>query len=620
MRFSLKGLRTDLQFPRLLSLFLSCISLTFLIPVFLFSQTLRQPAQSSGVNGLVELYGTTSVVILYGDEDENAATLLRDVLQPHFKNVKILKRSEGKIKKGVLVIYLGSFASNPPAGEAFKSAGYSLDWNLLTEGSYLLKTTQKAGNMTVFVAGKDRVGTIYGTNDLKNYYFHFEADRVLLNELNLVERAQLKLRWFYHSPFRVNGILGNQRSTGAASNNEVSGSNASSLEDLKGLVEFTSAARVNGLLVKGLFELSPGGSESIAEFCKYAMERGVRVIPVVTLGGGEGFLKQAGHPFGLASRVKSHPELCAVGPKGDSLRQTLCPSKSENQNWYREGLRWLHENFRFGGIHFDTSELRVCYCEDCKKARARMKGKDSDYFKDLARTVSFVAGVARSLDAGYWISYATGAGFNLVDLSRLPVPLTSPTGIGPVPVESEIGFPPAFPQWIPEDTIAVWNLASMLEQQAWPSPFKAPAKHNIGQWDWGSPLQRAWQQLYFKRSQELIIQARSSNLEGLVVPVGRAVLFPVLQIDLLAFAEFAYNPATDPAFFIKTKLSWLYGGLEAVQPLSKLLGLLEDENGMQPQNKSTALEVARQALESVRGSDKERWRRLITDLENWETP
>jgi hypothetical protein len=76
----------------------------------------------------------------------------------------------------------------------------------------------------------------------------------------------------------------------------------------------------------------------------------------------------------------------------------------------------------------------------------------------------------------------------------------------------------------------------------------------------------------------------------------------------------------DPSFFIKTKLSWLYGGLEAVQPLSKLLGLLEDENGMQPQNKSKALEVARQALESVRGSDKERWRRLITYLENWETP
>lgn len=344
------------------------------------------------------------------------------------------------------------------------------------------------------------------------------------------------------------------------------------------------------------------------------------MIPVVTLGGGEGFLNQAGHPFSLASRARSHPELRAVGLDGDSLQQTLCPSKRENQNWYREGLKWLHDNFKFGGIHFDTSELMVCYCEDCKKARVGLKGKDSDYFRDLARTVSLVAKVDRSLDAGHWISYSTGIGFNLASFSPLPGPWTSTTGIVPMQVDRGIGFPPAFPQWIPEDTIAVWNVTSMLEQQDWPSPFKAPAKHNLGQWDWGNRLPRGRQELYFKRSRDFISHVLSSNLEGLVILVDAAALLPVPQINLLAFAEFAYNPATDPSFFIKTKLSWLYGGFEAVQPLSRLLDLLEDENGMRPQNKSEALEVVRQALENVRGSDKECWRRLITYLENWETP
>ena len=249
-----------------------------------------------------------------------------------------------------------------------------------------------------------------------------------------------------------------------------------------------------------------------------------------------------------------------------------------------------------------------------------MKGKGSDYYKELARMVSLVRSASPSKSSSYWISYAMGIGF---DPTTFQQPLTpSPSQIEklPVLVSREAEFPTDFAQWVPEDLIAVWNLRFMVEQQGWPSPFKAPARDNVGQLEWGRQGSNAYRQLYFKRIQEITRHTISSNLEGLIMPVDTIASLGIPEINLLAFGEFAFNPAADASSFFRTKISVLYGSPEGAKKLSTILELIETENGMQPQNKTEALILARQALANAKGIELAHWRGLIDFLENWKTP
>ncbi len=620
MRFTLRDPNQDLSFPPLILIVLSSTAWALLFSSVFFSQVSRHRPPPSGVKGLVELYGITSVIIQRGDEDEFAAEILRSAFQPRFKTVKVLKAGERKPGSAPLVIYVGSFSSNVPASRVFKDSGFSMKWDLLSEGSYLLMTWRKPGTTAIFVTGKDRLGTIYAANDLRNYYFRLGPGRVLLNELNLVEQARLKYRWVYYTGPQVQATAGDQRIGETVANPPMGNATENGLESLRLLVDRLSAARVNGLLVRGLLEMAGGNTAEVAEFCRLSIERGVPTIPVVTVGGGKGFVSLPGHQFNLISRAQAHPELRAIGVDGKPMDRTLCPSRPENQEWYREGVKWWHANFKVGGLHLDAGPLVLCYCANCRNARLGMKGKDSDYYRELARMVGLVGSAARDLDSSYWISYTTHIGFDPTLFPPAFNTKPSPYRKFPVLVPREASFPTDLPRGVPEDSIAVWDLYSMVERHGWPSPFKAPARHNLGQLGWLGDKSGDWHQLYFKRIQEITRHAISSNLEGLIMPADTVASLPIPEINLLAFGEFAYNPAADPSSFLKIKLSGLYGSSEGVRELSQILDLLESENGMQPQNKNEALNLARQVSDNAQGIEKEHWQGLITSLENWKTP
>src|SRR5262245_35263197 len=71
----------------------------------------QQRGADKPVMGLVELYGT-SAVILYGEEDKYSADVLLAALQADIKGLKLLPAKGLKPPKDDLVIYLGSFKSN----------------------------------------------------------------------------------------------------------------------------------------------------------------------------------------------------------------------------------------------------------------------------------------------------------------------------------------------------------------------------------------------------------------------------------------------------------------------------------------------------------------------------
>ena len=563
-----------------------------------------QKKDNARVMGLVELYGI-SASIIYGDEDEFAANLLLEFLKPHLAGIKTFPAKGSKARRDDLVIYVGSFDKNIPSAKAFKSLGYSLNWDALTEGSFLLKTFRKEGKTTIFVTGKDWLGTLYAAHDLKNYYLRIEMGRVLLNELNLAERAQLKYRWFRLSSNPVNWQT---LEPGASLNAEaVSPKPDTTFGQLRAIVDYMSARRLNGLALWG-FPSEPGGSVAGAqEFCRYASERGVRVLPRIGLTGAEGLFSEGNHAFNLKAWAQAHPELCAVDKAGARRAGTLCPEKMQNRQWYREGLQWLFQNVRVGGVSVELEPFFVCYSEDCMQARKVTGGSDPDYSKDLARFAAFVAGEVARLDPKAWMTYSSGTGFDVESIQT--------SSAGRMPLGQRAAFPPEFIQKIPEFAIAQWDLAPMLKAGIWPSPFKAPGQHSLGSLRWADGVPST-PEIYWKRVEEVTHHTISSNLEGLVTPADRSPDNPAAELNYLIFSELAFNPAANLDEVFRFKLSRLYGGEEAARRLAKILQLLEDATGMLAANNDEALRLAKQAAELSDRNGRPRWTRLIEYIQS----
>src|SRR5574341_968610 len=103
------------------------------------------------------------------------------------------------------------------------------------------------------------------------------------------------------------------------------------------------------------------------------------------------------------------------------LPRTLCAEKAQNREWIRRGLKWLYENFDIGGVYVEFGEHAACYTPDCIVARKAQPGNESDFFKDLARIMPFVARAAHEIAPHAWFSYANYSGFTPEMLSNPPL-------------------------------------------------------------------------------------------------------------------------------------------------------------------------------------------------------
>src|SRR5207249_5805653 len=135
----------------------------------------------------------------------------------------------------------------------------------MTDTSFRRKTRRKSAKTPAFATGKDRSGTLYELNDLKNSYLWIETGTVLLNELNMVERAHLKYRWFWNWDNRTNWDLtdsDNNFMSEASSYsvpNKYSNSPEAYLRDMKKAIDFMTQHRLNGLILWGFLRDAHGG-------------------------------------------------------------------------------------------------------------------------------------------------------------------------------------------------------------------------------------------------------------------------------------------------------------------------------------------------------------------------
>ena len=133
------------------------------------------------------------------------------------------------------------------------------------------------------------------------------------------------------------------------------------LEDYFRLIDFMSLNRIGGVTIYGFLRDCHGGIEAAQKLCKYAAERGVRILPGVGINAYGGIYWEGNHRYNLTQWLRQRPELKAVlehrqlflfliyslwFPE-NQYTDTACPSKPENARYHEEAIacwgRNLHD-------------------------------------------------------------------------------------------------------------------------------------------------------------------------------------------------------------------------------------------------------------------------------------
>ncbi|MCB1487924.1 MAG: hypothetical protein KDJ88_10760, partial [Bauldia sp.] len=88
------------------------------------------------------------------------------------------------------------------------------------------------------------------------------------------------------------------------------------LADYKRLVDFCSRNRIAAIVIYGFLRDTHGGIAAAQELCRYATERGVRILPGIAIGAYGGVYWEGDHKYNLSTWLKANPQFAATMEKG----------------------------------------------------------------------------------------------------------------------------------------------------------------------------------------------------------------------------------------------------------------------------------------------------------------
>jgi hypothetical protein len=210
------------------------------------------------------------------------------------------------------------------------------------------------------------------------------------------------------------------------------------LRDYRRVVDFCSRERIAAVVIYGFLRDPHGGVEAAQELCRYATERGVRILPGIAIGSYGGVYWEGDHRFNLATWLRANPQHAASLEKGVGFQiadlafplsfprsdytLSACPSAPETMAWMEEGVAWLTETFDLGGINIEAGDYGVCGCARCverraneaEAARRRDTFGDSWSHTDMADSFPRLYRTAKSIKPDLWL-YSEIQWDNLLD-------------------------------------------------------------------------------------------------------------------------------------------------------------------------------------------------------------
>lgn len=302
--------------------------------------------------------------------------------------------------------FLMGAQAHPHATRRLRSAWSRLDWQELPpnvavptsdavvhlvedgsmpEGAYAIRVSDDRAAPTITVTGGPFSGVVYGVEALSQRHSQARAGGVAVETASVDASPDLTYRSFWTWDHSSNWELGQIGQQEIGVFNPYGKPPGGFLADYCRMVDFCSANQIAGIIVYGFLRDSHGGIDAARELCRYANERGVRILPGIAIGSYGGVYWEGNHQYNLATWLRANPRFASdmekdVGfqiqdlsfplnfPRSD-YTLSACPSAPETMSWMQDAVSWLAETFEIGGINIESGDYGVCGCERCERRR-----------------------------------------------------------------------------------------------------------------------------------------------------------------------------------------------------------------------------------------------------------
>ncbi|MCD6056993.1 MAG: hypothetical protein K0Q89_523 [Thermomicrobiales bacterium] len=436
---------------------------------------------------------------------------------------------------------------------------------VLPEDGLLLRSGAVAGRPAVVAAGGGVPGVIHAVHELTRRLSTPSGDDLALPAVDLRQTPSLPYRLFWTWDHSTNWYLEQSGLQDIGALNYYAKPSEGFLQDYTRLVDFMSLHRIGGVTIYGFLRDSHGGVEAAQELCRYANERGVRIIPGIGINSYGGIYWEGNHRYNLTAWLRQHPELRAVMTEPPTFdipdfpqlmypetpyADAACPSKPENARFHEEAIAWLAETFEIGGINYEMGDYGACSCADCAARRA---GNANWAMLDMQLLLPRLFDAARRIRPDLWLIDET---YNdaILDLNKLE-PLRA----------------------LPDDVIYQFTVTKSY----WPKVqsgltrehvARLPHSKNVLNTLMGSQWQGERYAPVARRWAELTQLVAGAGMQGATIWGEVSAFSTVNEINYLAFARFAYDGSLTWDRFLTEDLGPLLGGAEAA---ARYLDLLE---------------------------------------------
>lgn len=439
----------------------------------------------------------------------------------------------------------------------------------LPEGAFRIEATPER----VTISGGPFSGVIYGVEELIKRGGD-QPDLLSVSADTIYEVPGLTYRTFWTWDHSTNWELSQIGQQEIGVFNPYQKPPSGFLSDYKRCVDFCSRNRIAAIVIYGFLRDPHGGIDAAKELCRYATERGVRILPGIAIGSYGGVYWEGDHKFNLATWLKTNPQHAATLEKGVGFQiadlafplnfpksdytLSACPSAPETMAWMEEGVAWLTETFDIGGINIEAGDYGVCGCSRCVARRAnereaaRRKEVHGDYWShtDMADNFPRLFRTAKTRKEDLWI-YSEIQWDNLLD---------------PVSLEAQKRLPPG---GIYQHTTnrTYWTRIKNELTRAYIEGL--PMQPNVLR------CQFACQWNGDERSERYALNARvfsdmaalcsRTGMKGLTVWGEPSPYLASVELSYLAFARFSWTPTLSWDTFLDEDVAPLIGGKDAAR-------------------------------------------------------
>jgi hypothetical protein len=255
----------------------------------------------------------------------------------------------------------------------------------LPEGTFRIEPDAAAQAPRITVTGSPFSGVIYGVEELIAHGGG-HPDRLHVSGATITQAPGLAYRTFWTWDHSTNWELSQVGHQEIGVFNPYGKPPSGFLRDYQRVVDFCSRHRIAAVVIYGFLRDPHGGIETAQELCRYATERGVRILPGIAIGSYGGCYWEGEHRYNLATWLRANPQHAATLEKGVGFQiadlafplsfprsdytLSACPSAPETMAWMEEGVAWLTETFDLGGINIEAGDYGVCGCDRCVARRS----------------------------------------------------------------------------------------------------------------------------------------------------------------------------------------------------------------------------------------------------------